>query len=378
MIVNLFGSIISTWQNVTETFLDGALVALNSLATNLIRPLPVFGPSFNNVAIAVNNLIVNGLVSTVDVKASVATRVTDAVTTILNRLISVANSIFSSQSSFLQNVATRIINRLTTAFNRISSALAGQGSIFSTIINTIRSIFTDLLGIFLPQLDLCISRLNSLGLTTTVTRMNAYKTNTTAIINNLNANVASQLTTYSTYVNTTTLQTTVSASAISADLLADIADAYNNAAVKDQELTDCLNSTAELAGYLQSMINENMVQCLTASNAEVTAATANIGTNSAALQATANSTITDVCNCVATVTTTSTMLQKAQAKTCADTASAKLTSDPLQTQANTISANLATALATAKTNLDTCVNTMNSQIPDTVDYVDSEITRCVS
>lgn len=359
-----------------NTVLTEAQAQLGNISNGLVVPSAEVQPVITNFFASLNQLINMGIVQTDNVRKDVNDKFATLIKDVTNRLVATGNRIIARKRAVLEKIYAATMNALEVGNNRINLGLFKGGGIICKIMQRVKNIFTAVLGTLIPQLETCATKLTSLNMASAASAMTTMTTNTSAILKSLNDKLDLQYNTFSGNVNTTATGVTVKSAEITSGFLKRINDLDESVPNNSPAFDTCLLSAWELAEYVPLMIMDNLDACVHTAMAEANATDDAMDAQMKEMQASAASLVTNICNCVANITSSSNMVLRASASTCASNAAKLLTSDPVKAKADTMDGEYKKALTDTTAKYDVCIADITVQLPDLQAYVNSEIDLC--
>lgn len=366
LLVNLFGSILDQVDNTIEYVTD----SLSEIIGSAIRP-----PSAQILPVMTNlTTTLNTLMNSIVDQATDNSILLSNMVLPFNRLVDSGNK---ASSPFLFNIFSQIVDRLNNALDRLGNVVQESASNIRNIRSVIRTTIQNILATLIPRLNTCNLKLTNLGLTSASAAMKTYVSNTTAIFQQLDSTLDAQFLALSTQINVTATEGTVYATTVTSDLTERLVDMYLAVPFRSVDYETCLTEQSEMITLVQQMINENVAMCVEAATTEATATHVGLEEQANLMQEESASFVTDTCKCVENVTTSSAMLVRAQASTCATAALKKLSSDPIKAEAEAMADTQNAALEDIKATFDQCYATIKSDVdPILINFVNGLIDSC--
>lgn len=297
-----------------------------------------------------------------------------SITSPFNVLVDAGNK---ATTPFLFNLFSRIVNRLNTALTRLENVVEKSATNIRSIRAVIHTTIQNILATLIPQLNTCNLKLTNLGLTSASAGMKKYVSNTTAIFQQLDSTLDVQFLALSTQINVTATEGTVYATTVTSDLTEQLVDMYLAVPFRSVDYETCLSEQSEMIALVQQMINENVAMCVETATTEATATHVGLEEQAKALQTESAGYVTDTCKCVENVTTTSAMMVRATASTCATAALKKLSSDPIKVKAEGMAVEQDAALDDIKATFDQCFAQIKADVdPALIEFVEGLIDSC--
>lgn len=361
---------------VTQNALTEAQTQLAAISNGLATPNPDVKPLLNDFLNSLNALLNIGIFHTDNVAKTVNDRMAKVFTNVANILVNTGNRVFERKRKILERIYKQTLNVLDIGNTRTNNAINRGATIVNRIINRVGNLISRVLGIVIPQFETCSTKLTSLGMANAANGMKSTTSNATAIFKSLNDKLDAQFNALSGHVNTTSTTVTVSGASITARLFKNITDLDESVAAPTQAFDDCLAEQWELVGYLPIMINDNLALCADAAITEANATDSAMDQELKALQTSSNAVVTNICDCVATITSSSNMVLRAQASTCASNALKSLDTAPIQEKGNQIASSHKKALEATTVTYDACIADIIEQLAPLEEFVESQILTC--
>lgn len=354
---------------------SAALAPLANTSGGLNTPNSAVGTAFTGFLKSFNEILNYGLIQTNDVVQDFTLLMAETARDVTNELMETANRIQTRRRAVLQSIFQRALDGLDVANNRTNVGLRRGATFAFRILERIRNVFVRVIGRVIPRLETCTTKLGSLQMANPTAAMQAYTKNATDIINALKVKLDNQYDSFWNHVNTTATSVTMLGVQLTADLMKNITDT-DELVENTQAFDDCMADTKTLVEYVPILIGDNLVNCMNTSFLEANSTDLAMEQEMKELEAGATATVTNICNCVANVSSTSSMLLRAQASTCATTAVKPLNSTAIEEEANDIAERHNSALTTTTAGFDKCNNDLSDALPDLMVYVYSQIDQC--
>lgn len=361
---------------ITSQSLTNAQSQLAQLTNGLTTPVDVVKTQIRGFLGSLNTLLNIGFLHTDDVLKEVNDEVAGVVKRVTNTLIKTGNRIESRHRKILGRIYNKTLNGLDQANRQTNLQIQTGTNCILKLLGRIHSIISKVIGRVFPPIETCTTKLSSLGMASATTGMESLTADTTTIIKNLNDLLDAQFNTFSGNLNTSATTLTVSGAEISANLLKKIADLDDTVPDNTPGFDDCLGVNTELVSYIPIMISDNLAICMNKAIDDANATDTTMDQNSKALETSSRAVVTNICNCVASITSSSNMVLRASASTCASKAVKLLDSAPIQAEATEIADQQEAALVTITDTFNSCIGDITSQLPALETYVQSEIQAC--